>query len=331
MSQEENSYLYDQMVQAGFVYAYFGYTDEVDEGEWNWVTGEAVTYENWYESDVDNYREEDYAMLWTQRPYFWNDGGLRESSGAAFICEWKVDGNGTVLTPTPTPAPTATPDSEETLVPDQETVNSTLDISFYLPKIIPPLETYEVAGIEALYDALEPNTRSITSPDVRRKLTLQDEMQGLLNEIADTYVLGDGEIKDAAEAVFGKEVVISCEGFYSENDSDLLYSPEEQCTFAEFGVDTPYLTLYPVYTVYIPEEDIGYRYVPVRLMIEEEDDFNFYTFMVQAGTSLGLPKVEGYDMYWLVGNEKSGLPTQNIEEDQLSWPILRGEKQSEAQ
>ena len=91
LSAEENEYIYEQMIQWGYDYAYFGCTDEAIEGEWNWVTGEAVTYTNWHESDVDNYREEDYAMLWTQRPYFWNDGGLRESS-AAFICEWGVTG-----------------------------------------------------------------------------------------------------------------------------------------------------------------------------------------------------------------------------------------------
>ncbi len=91
MSSEENSYLYDRMVEGGFYYAYFGYTDEENEGEWSWVTGEDAVYENWYEEDVDNYREEDYAMLWTRRPYFWNDGGMRESSNAVFICEWDAD------------------------------------------------------------------------------------------------------------------------------------------------------------------------------------------------------------------------------------------------
>ena len=333
MSSEENNYLYDQMVLGGFGCAYFGYSDEETEGEWKWVTGETTTYENWYDVDVDNYREEEYAMIWTTRPYFWNDGGLRESSNAAFICEWDTDGNGNILTPTPGPTPTPRPTSTPhpmgtpTPVPGQETENKELTLEVYLPKVIKPLETYEVSGIEGLYEALEPNTRSITSPDFEEKITLQEEMQVWFNYIADTYVLGEGAIKDAAETVYGKEVVITCEGFYSEDDNDLLYPLDDPRTFEEFGVDDSYLTLYPVYTVHIPGEEVSDRYVPLRLMIEEDEDYNFYTFMVQSGTDLGLPKVEGYDMYWLVGSDKTEEPRQRIEEDRLSWPILQAEKQ----
>lgn len=334
--EEENTYIYDQMVQWGYDCAYFGLTDEVTEGEWNWVTGESLTYENWYEEDVDNYREEDYAMLWTKRPYFWNDGGLRESSEAAFICEWDLKENGNIVIPTPevmptaTPAPTPepTPAPEPTSTPEleQEMENSTLNVSFYFPKLIQPLESYKVSDMKGLYEALKPNTKSIVSADEKRKITLQDDMYGLLNEIADTYVEGECEIKKAAEAVIGKAVVITCEGFYSESDNDLLYGLEERCTFAEFGVTNSYLTLYPVYAVYVPEDDVSYRYVPCRLMIEEEDDYSFYTFMVQEGTKLGLPQVEGYDMYWMVGSEKTDTTRQFIEDDRLSWPILLGEK-----
>ena len=324
MSPEENSYLYDKIVEAGFSGAYFGYTDEITEGEWRWVTGETGAYENWYEADVDNYREEDYAMLWTTRPYFWNDGGLRESSGAAFICEWSPEDEENVLTPTSTPTPEETP----TPVPEQETENKELTLNVYLPKVIRPLETYEVSGMAELYAALEPNVRSIVSPDYREKIMLQDDMHTLLNFIADTYVEGECEIKEAAESVFGKDVVITCEGFYSEDSTDLLYPLDVHCTFGEFGGDDLYLTLYPVYTVYIPEEDVSYRFVPVRLMIEEEEDYSFYTFMVQRGTDLGLPQVEGYDMYWLSGSDKTGEPRQSIWENQLSWPILQAEKQN---
>lgn len=333
MCEEENVYVYDQMVQWGYDFAYFGYTDEVTEGEWNWVTGEQTTYENWRAEDVDNFRNEDYAMLWTEQPYYWNDGGLRESSGVAFVVEWDMK-NGVLPTPIPTatPTPTAEPTPEPTpeLTPtpevNPETENSTLKVSFYFSKVIQPLESYKVSGMEALNEMLEPYTRSLSSPDEKTQITLQEEMYGLLNEMADTYVEGEGEIKTVAEKVLGKEVIITCEGFYSENDGSLLYSLEEHCSFAEFGVTTSYLTLYPVYNVYIPEEDMNYRYVPCRLMIEDEEDCYFYTFMVQEGTSLGLPEVEGYDMYWLVGSEKSEMTRLKIMEDQLSWPILLGEK-----
>ena len=333
MCEDENRYVYEQMVQWGFDCAYFGYTDEETEGEWKWVTGEQTTYENWRAEDVDNFRDEDYAMLWTEQPYYWNDGGMRESSGAAFIIEWDMK-NGVLPTPiptatpapTPTPEPTATPEPEITPEVNPEPENSPLKVSFYFPKLIQPLESYQVSGLEELYEALEPYTRSLSFPDEKTEIMLQDEMYGLLNEMADTYVEGEGEIKTAAETVLGKEVIITCEGFYSENDGALLFGLEEQCSFAEFGVTKSYLTLYPVYNVYIPEEDVNYRYVPCRMMIEDEEDYHFYTFMVQAGTSLGLPEVEGYDMYWMTGEEKSELPRQEIMVNQLSWPILLAEK-----
>ncbi len=331
MSAEENEYLYEQMVQWGFDYAYFGYTDEVTEGEWNWVTGEKTIYENWRAEDVDNFRDEDYAMLWTKQPYYWNDGGLRESDEAAFIIEWDMK-NGAFPTPRPTPTPEPTPTPSPTPEPtptpevNPEPENSTLNVSFYFPKLIQPLESYKVSDMEGLYELLEPYTRSSISPDEKTQITIQEEMYGLLNEMADTYVEGESEIKEAAEAVIGKEVIITCEGFYSESDGTLLYSLEEHRSFAEFGVTASYLTLYPVYTVYVPEDDIGYRYVPCRMMIEAEENYHFYTFMVQVGTSLGLPEVEGYDMYWLAGSEKTGQTRQDIMEDQLSWPILLGEK-----
>lgn len=109
LSEEENAYLYEKMEKEGYKFAYFAYTDEVTEGEWNWVTGAKKGYENWREEDLDNYREEDYAMLWQQRPYYWNDGGLRESDGY-FICEWIFEDGSSWEQPDPTstPAPTAT-------------------------------------------------------------------------------------------------------------------------------------------------------------------------------------------------------------------------------
>jgi len=123
-SEEENTYLYDKMVEGGYDFAYFAYTDREVEGEWRWEGGEEKGYENFHEEDLDNFREEDYAMLWKQRPYFWNDGGLRESDGY-FICEWILeDGSSweqptTTTKPEPTgvPTPTATPKPEPTEVP----------------------------------------------------------------------------------------------------------------------------------------------------------------------------------------------------------------------
>ena len=332
-SEEENKFLYDKMVECGFFFAYFGLTDEAVEGDWKWVTGDEVTYTNWYKDDVDNYREEDYAMIWVNRPYYWNDGGLREAGDtAAFICEWEVDGTGTVIVPTPTTVPTPTPAPTPTVAPDPSQAAGPLSLQVYLPKVL-KLENITVSDMEGLYEALKPYEKSIMSANVEEEITLQDDMNVWLNNIADMYVEGEGDVKAAAEAFYGKDVVILCNGFYSESDNDKIYGLEEHCTFAEFGLDRSYLTLYPVYTVYVPEDNISHRYVPVRMMTEEYiaetgDDVNlFYTFMVQEDTTIGVPNVDGFDLSWIRGGMTPESREFDVLEDQLSWPILYAEKQ----
>lgn len=329
-SEEENKFLYDKMVECGFFFAYFGLTDEAVEGDWKWVTGDEVTYTNWYKDDVDNYREEDYAMIWVNRPYYWNDGGLREvGDTAAFICEWEVDGTGTVIVPTPTTVPTPTPAPTE--APDETEATGTLYLQVYLPKIL-NLNQVVASGMDEFYEVMLPYEKTLLATAVNEQITFQDDMNVRLNAIADRYIHGEGAIKDAAEAVYGKEVVIRCEGFYSENDGNKLFGLEEHGTFAEFGVEFPYLTLYPVYTVQVPEDGINHRYVPVRMMTREtvpetEEEVNqFYTFVVQESTAIGLPSVDGYDLCWEFGGTKSTEP-QKIFDIQLNWPILCLEKQ----
>jgi len=49
-----------------------GFTDEVIEGTWVWVTGEPVTYMYWAPGEPNNSNNEDYAMLFVNYGY-WND------------------------------------------------------------------------------------------------------------------------------------------------------------------------------------------------------------------------------------------------------------------
>jgi len=49
-----------------------GFTDEVVEGAWVWVTGEPVTYMYWAPGEPNNSNNEDYAMLFVTYGY-WND------------------------------------------------------------------------------------------------------------------------------------------------------------------------------------------------------------------------------------------------------------------
>ena len=92
-SEEENSYIYQLMLDSGYTSAYFGLTDSESERTWRWVTGEPLTYQNWaiHEPNSEN-PNEDYAMFYYKfTDGTWNDGdfgGKTVSGGIAFICEW---------------------------------------------------------------------------------------------------------------------------------------------------------------------------------------------------------------------------------------------------
>jgi len=105
----ENEFLYNTMLEKGYVDAYFGFTDEEEEGVWKWVTGEESDYTNWYDPEVGS-DIEDYAQFWQElAPGMWNDNRMKETTGVAFICEWGDYGILPTCTPTPTPSPTPSP------------------------------------------------------------------------------------------------------------------------------------------------------------------------------------------------------------------------------
>jgi hypothetical protein len=62
----------------GGAFAWIGLTDEVVEGDYQWVTGEPVTYANWAPGEPNNSGNEDYVHYW-QRDFgsgpmwSWND------------------------------------------------------------------------------------------------------------------------------------------------------------------------------------------------------------------------------------------------------------------
>ncbi|MBQ4404016.1 MAG: hypothetical protein II857_06345 [Selenomonadaceae bacterium] len=71
---------------------YIGFSDAEHEGNWTWVTGEAVTYTNWASGEPNNHGErgaENYACIVPRNGKFidkWNDRYF--FSGDYFICEW---------------------------------------------------------------------------------------------------------------------------------------------------------------------------------------------------------------------------------------------------
>jgi hypothetical protein len=62
---------------------WIGLSDEVNEGNWEWVTGEPVMYVNW-EDNAPHGEEDDYVEM--HRDGTWND--LPVTSSMYFVCEW---------------------------------------------------------------------------------------------------------------------------------------------------------------------------------------------------------------------------------------------------
>ncbi len=57
-SAEENTWLIQTF---GSDYLWIGFTDENSEGNWRWVSGEAVTYTNWADAEPNNFNIENHS------------------------------------------------------------------------------------------------------------------------------------------------------------------------------------------------------------------------------------------------------------------------------
>ncbi|SDM63168.1 lectin-like protein [Acetanaerobacterium elongatum] len=93
-SQDENDFLFKYMQSKGYDSAYFGATDESNEGTWLWVTNEPMNYSNWHSGEPNSENsKEDYAMFyWKFNDGTWNDGDFGNSTvdgGNIYICEWE--------------------------------------------------------------------------------------------------------------------------------------------------------------------------------------------------------------------------------------------------
>ena len=63
---------------------WIGLTDEAQEGQWKWITGEPLTVSNWYEGEPNNLGNEDYATIWSDT-LAWNDA--QGSNTGAYLLE----------------------------------------------------------------------------------------------------------------------------------------------------------------------------------------------------------------------------------------------------
>ena len=71
-SPAENDFIRYSIDSLDAFNVWIGFTDEEEEGNWQWVTGEEVTYTNWAEGEPNNGGgEEHYAEMWADGT--WND------------------------------------------------------------------------------------------------------------------------------------------------------------------------------------------------------------------------------------------------------------------
>jgi hypothetical protein len=77
-SQFEDSFVYDLDP-----WGWIGLSDELQEGSWQWVTGEPLTYTNWAPGQPDP-QPEDYAHYQSDG---WHDWPILV--GSSFVCEWE--------------------------------------------------------------------------------------------------------------------------------------------------------------------------------------------------------------------------------------------------
>lgn len=93
-SPEENEFVYSYLKNNfGYESAYFGFTDQDEEGIWVWDNGEVSSYTNWHSGEPNGENpNEDFAMFYYKySDGTWNDGDFGKrtvNSGVVFICEW---------------------------------------------------------------------------------------------------------------------------------------------------------------------------------------------------------------------------------------------------
>ena len=87
-SQEENDFVWNNLGLSGAYNSWLGGTDELTEGDWQWITGETWDYTNWAPTQPDNaHGGQDYLVFYGPEPGQWDD---LNTSGHSSIIETSV-------------------------------------------------------------------------------------------------------------------------------------------------------------------------------------------------------------------------------------------------
>ena len=104
-SKEENEHILSLIIGSTYLNYFIGFTDEKEEGKWEWVTGEKITYQNWgvnlkgnpHPDNDSSLGGQDYAAILSDKTTWCGDAGkwddvtsvIVEGCVWPFICEWE--------------------------------------------------------------------------------------------------------------------------------------------------------------------------------------------------------------------------------------------------
>ncbi len=107
-STDENKAVADLIEGSSWNDYWIGCSDEDNEGEWKWITGEKFEYSNWNDGEPSNSSGIEHFGSYQTSSKKWNDI-KKDHLTVGFICEMESENM-----PSPTPAPTATPTTSPT-------------------------------------------------------------------------------------------------------------------------------------------------------------------------------------------------------------------------
>jgi hypothetical protein len=90
-SKEENAFV-TTITRGPELNVWMGATDEAQEGRWRWITGEPFSYVNWFKSQPNGGRKQNYICITRHGSAYaggWGDvPAERTKYTAGYICEW---------------------------------------------------------------------------------------------------------------------------------------------------------------------------------------------------------------------------------------------------